>query len=128
MVRDPRERDDPLSGRLFWPRTGGRDISAEVDYDRPCPECGSLGGWGLEDEPIAWDDEQNFGAFIRSCATAIFNPHLLARHIWRQVRMDLPAARRFRRIVLAIATISLCVVTFTLTGRALNLGAACAAL
>src|SRR5262245_48186418 len=57
--RDKEER--AFWGQLFWPRPGGRDISAEVDYDRPCPdcgynlrgmpirarcpECGSIGGW-----------------------------------------------------------------------------------
>ena len=140
MRRDERESDDPLAGHLFWSRRGGRDLSAEVDYDRPCtvcgynlrgmplrsrcPECGSLGGWNLYDEPVAWDDERTLGAFVSTCFTAIFRPHRLARHVWRPARMDLPAARRFRRIALTIASISLIIVAFVVTLRACGIPAA----
>jgi hypothetical protein len=140
MREDPRESDDPLQGHLFWSRRGGRDLSAEVDYDRPCtvcgynlrgmplrsrcPECGSLGGWNLYDEPVAWDDDRTPGAFISTCLTAIFRPHRLARHVWRPARMDLLAARRFRRIALTIASISLIIVAFVITLRTCGIPAA----
>lgn len=140
MRRDPQEPDDPLAGHLFWSRRGGRDLSAEVDYDRPCavcgynlrgmplrsrcPECGSLGGWNLYDEPVAWDDERTFWAFVSTCITAIFRPHRLARHVWVPARMDLPAARRFRRIALTLASVSLVVVAFLITLRTCGIPAA----
>src|SRR4051794_14547014 len=137
MPRRSRDSDDPLQSQTFWSRRGGRDLSAEVDYDRPCPvcrynlrglpmrsrcpECGSVGGWNLYDEPVAWDGTRNVGAFISSCATAIFHPQKLARHVWCPQRMDLNAARRFRRIALTIASISLLVVAFIITVRTMGI-------
>jgi hypothetical protein len=131
-MRSNRDKQDrAFWGQLFWPRPGGRDISAEVDYDRPCPncgynlrgmpirarcpECGSIGGWNLFDEPVAWDNERGFVAFISTCAKAIFSPHAMARQVWRPGRFDLNAARRFRRIVIAFATIFLAATIFTIT-------------
>jgi len=144
MPRYRHDPDDPFRGQTFWTRRGGRDLSAEVDYDRPCPvcgynlrgrplrtrcpECGSVGGWNLYDEPVAWDDRRTLGAFVSTALTAIFHPRSLARHVWCPQRLDLPAARRFRRIALSIASISLLAVTFVVTARATNLlVAACAA-
>jgi hypothetical protein len=137
VVRDPNERDkDPFRGQLFWSRRGGRDLSAEVDYDRfcpacgynlrgmpmksRCPECGALGGWKLDDEPLSWDDEQTFAAFLGTTFTVIFDPHRLARHMWRQARMDLNEARRYRRIALSISAIGLTCICFIITARMLS--------
>jgi hypothetical protein len=137
MPRLPRNPDDPLQGQTFWSRRGGPDLSAEVDYNRPCPvcsynlrglplrsrcpECGSVGGWNLYDEPVRWDEDRTLGAYLSTAATAIFNPNRLARHVWCPLRMDLNAARRFRRICLWIATLSLLVVAFIITLRSTNL-------
>jgi hypothetical protein len=137
MPRLPRDPDDPFHGQTFWSRRGGRDLSAEVDYDRPCPvchynlrglplrsrcpECGSVGGWNLYDEPVAWDDTRTFGAFMRTFATAIFHPQHLARHVWCPQRLNLDAARRFRRICIAVASISLLVTAFVITVRAIGI-------
>jgi hypothetical protein len=134
MPRDRRKDEQAFWGQLFWPRPGGRDISAEVDYDRPCPncgynlrgmpmrarcpECGSIGGWNLYDEPVAWDDEPGFSAFLSTFAKAIFSPHAMARQVWRPGRFDLLAARRFRRIVIAFATVFLATTIFMITMRA----------
>src|SRR4051812_35111516 len=133
MARNQRNSDDPLQNQTFWSRRGGRDLSAEVDYDRPCPvcgynrrgmpmksrcpECGSLGGWNLYDDPVAWGDRQTFGAFVSTVATAVMNPRRLARHVWCPQRLDLLAARRFRRIALAIASMSLLLAAFLITMR-----------
>jgi hypothetical protein len=133
MPRHPRDSDDPLQNQTFWSRLGGRDLSAEVDYDRPCPvcgynqrglpmrsrcpECGAIGGWNLYDEPVAWDESQTLWAFVTTAASAIFQPRRLARHVWCPQRLDLNAARRFRRIALTIATVSLLIVAFIITLR-----------
>jgi hypothetical protein len=138
----PDDRNDPLQRQTFWTRRGGPDLSAEVDYDRPCPvcgyflkglpvrsrcpECGALGGWNLYEDPVAWDDRRSIGAFFSTCATAIFNSHRLARHVWCPQRMDLNAARTFRRIALAIGTISLLLVAFVVTMRATSIAVALA--
>src|SRR5690242_11955255 len=137
MRNERQDPDDPLAGHLFWSRRGGRDLSAEVDYDRPCPvcgynrrgmplrsrcpECGSIGGWNLYDEPVAWDDESGFVAFISTCVKAIFSPHAMARQVWRPGRFDINAARRFRRIVIAYATIFLAATIFMFAMRAAGL-------
>jgi hypothetical protein len=143
-MRDLHDNDDPLRGHLFWSRRGGRDLSAEVDYDRPCPvcgynlrgsklrsrcpECGAMGGWNLEDEAVAWDEAQNIKAFVSTCFTAICRPHLLARHVWYPARMDLPAARRFRRLVLTVASVCLILVALAITARTAGSTAACVSL
>jgi hypothetical protein len=136
MVRNRRDSDDPLAGHLFWSRRGGRDLSAEVDFDRPCPvcgyklrgrplrtrcpECGATGGWAIDDEPIAWDERQTLGAFISTAAMILFHPHRIARHVWLNRRLNLQAARRFRRICIGVAAISFSIVAVLLTGRTLN--------
>src|SRR5437763_15311738 len=86
-----------------------------------CPECGSVGGWNLYEEPGAWDDGPGIGAFVSTCLAAIFHPQRLARHVWCPERLDLNAARRFRRFVLTIASLSLMVVAFIITLRATNI-------
>jgi hypothetical protein len=136
MVRKRQDSDDPLAGHLFWSRRGGRDLSAEVDYDRPCPvcgyslrgmpiksrcpECGSTGGWAIDDEPISWDERQTRRTFIGTAATIIFHPHRLARHVWLKRRLDLQAARRFRRINITVAAISLSLAAFIVTAKTVN--------
>src|SRR3954468_417881 len=135
MYDEPRQRDQ-MKRQTFWSRRGGPDLSAEVDFDRPCrncgynlrgmplrrrcPECGGLGSWGLYDDPIDFDDSQSLGAFIRTAAVVLFRPHLLAKHLWLDMRMNFAAARRFRRVAIFVAFISLCVVAFYITAFTRN--------
>jgi hypothetical protein len=134
-----REEHDTLERRQFWPRPDRPEALGEIEFDQPCgncgynlrglppgsscPECGSKFGLNLSGEPIPWDDEEIRSALLRCALTvghAIFHPHELARQIWRPARLDLRSARRFRRIALWVALVSLCAIAWTITRGAVG--------
>src|SRR6476646_6072631 len=108
------QKGPPLS-RTFWPRVVQPGmIAADYDQDRPCgncgynlrglpprqpcPECGSVGGLNLSDEPIPFDERQSVLGFLATVAMVVGRPHEMARQVWRPVRMNTRAARRFRKL------------------------------
>ena len=127
---------DPLASRTFWPRmTQPGLIAADYDQDRPClncgynlrglpprqpcPECGSVGGLNLSDEPIPYDERPNLLGFFATIAMVVGRPHEMARQVWRPVRMNARAARRFRNISLTVAVLTIAAVTFVISQNAL---------
>lgn len=122
--------------RTFWPRSTRPDLLGEVDFDRPCsncgynlrglppgticPECGSSDGLDLYAQPLPWERKRAIAAYLSIVIRVIFRPRELARQVWAPLRIDLEAARQFRRIGLLIATITLCVIAFALTSAAIG--------
>jgi hypothetical protein len=127
---------DMFERRQFWPRPGRPEALGEIEFDQPCancgfnlrglppgtpcPECGSRAGLNLSDEPIPWEERQTFGSFLATVYMTIFHPHELARQVWRPVRLDLRAARRFRRMCLILATPPLCVTMWVITAAVIG--------
>lgn len=123
-----------------WPRSHRPELSVELDFDRPClncgynlrgmpsrspcPECGSIGGWNYSDDAIPWDEFRDPAAFFNTLALALLHPRHLAKHVWRPVRMDVPAASRFRHAMLWAACPILCAVSLVVTARLIGWSAA----
>lgn len=132
----PRDRQRSIERRTFWPRSSRPDLLGEVDFDRPCPncgynlrglpeytacpECGSLQGLNVHGQSPAWERRQTLGSYLAMVIKVIFSPHDTARLFWAPVRLDVLAARRFRRVGLIIATPSLCAVAFALTSAVIG--------
>lgn len=136
-MREQRDQRDPLERRQFWPRPGRPEALGEIDFDQPCgncgynlrglppgvgcPECGSRFGWNVGEEPIPWEEDDHAPlSFFRTAFMAIVRSHDLARHVWRPGRLNLTAAKRFRRIALWIAVPLLCIIAWTITAAATN--------
>jgi hypothetical protein len=123
--------------RTYWPRAGpvgivpdlGDDRPCEncgynlrgITFDTPCPECGSLYGVDPDAEPIAWNDRPSFANYFRTIAMVLFTPRELAGHVWRQDKIWLRPARKFRAINVMLATISLTAVAVELSVHAIGL-------
>src|SRR6266496_2646347 len=111
--------------RTFWPRAGpALSFVPDLGDDRPCencgynlrglpfhsacPECGST--WGIlqaDAEPIAWNDGTGVRSFLRTVLMVLTSARDLASQVWTRDTLWAGRARRFRRINVAIATISL---------------------
>jgi hypothetical protein len=128
---------DPLASRQFWPRSVQPGvIAADYDHDRPCgncgynlrglpprqpcPECGSVGGLNLSDVSIPFDDQPGWLTFLSTVVMVITRPHELARQVWRPVRLDLAAARRFRRICIGTGVLSIAGATLQLARHVID--------
>ena len=127
---------DLFERRQFWPRPGRPEALGEIEFDQPCsncgynlrglppdapcPECGSRGGLNLSDEPIPWDEKQSIIAFVATVFMTIFHPHELARQLWRPVRLNLRAARKFRFVCLCVAAPTLGAMAWSLTRAAVG--------
>ncbi|CAN5412233.1 hypothetical protein BH09PLA1_BH09PLA1_27770 [soil metagenome] len=130
-----RDQPDPLERRQFWPRPGRPEALGEIDFDQPCgncgynlrglppgvgcPECGSQFGWNVGEEPIPWeeDDAPAPVSFFRTAFMAIVRSHELAKNVRRPFKLDLTAAKRFRRIAIWIALPPLCAIAWVITAR-----------
>ena len=134
-MRDQRDR---LEQRQFWPRPGRPEALGEIDFDQPCgncgynlrglppgvgcPECGSRFGWNVGEEPIPWEEEDEPAplSFFRTAFMAIGRSHDLAKNVRRPYKLDLAAAKRFRRIALWIAIPPLCAIWWTISATTLG--------
>ncbi|MBC8108524.1 MAG: hypothetical protein H7Z14_18205, partial [Anaerolineae bacterium] len=84
-----------------------------------CPECGSRFGWNVGEEPIPWEEDENAPlSFFRTAFMAIARSHDLAKNVRRPYRLDLAAAKRFRRIAMLIAIPPLCMIVWMITATA----------
>ena len=109
--------------RTYWPRAGpvgayvpdlGDDRPCEncgynlrgLPFNSICPECGATSGIVPVVEAIPWNERQTIGTFFATALMVITAPGELAAHVWKRDMIWLKPARRFRRINVALATIS----------------------
>jgi len=131
-----REQNELFQRRQFWPRPGRPEALGEIEFDQPCPncsynlrglppgspcpECGSIGGLAISDEPLPWEERRSALSFVHTVIRVIFCPHDVARQIWRPARLDVVAAARFRRICLLIACTALLAILLTITSAVIG--------
>lgn len=123
--------------RTFWPRAGPVGaVVPDLGDDRPCgscgynlrglpfntacPECGAV--WGIDPsvEPIPWNERQSIGSFLGTVLMVLTTPGELAGHVWKRDMLWLRPARRFRRINVLLATISVSAVVVMVTAQAIG--------
>ena len=137
MMRDNR---DLYHRRTFWPRSERPELLGEVDLDRPCPscgynlrgllpgsacpECGSRDGLNLVCDPVPWAVKPGAYTFLKTALLVVFRPRDFARQLWSHNRLDLTAARQFRRLALLLAAPVLCAIVWRLTAAEVGARAA----
>jgi hypothetical protein len=124
--------------RTYWPRAGpvggyvpdlGDDRPCEncgynlrgLPYNSTCPECGATSGIVPTVEPIPWNERQTLGSFFATAIMVLGSPGELAAHVWKRDMIWLKPARRFRRINVLLATISVFSVVLWTTTQAIGL-------
>lgn len=132
------KHDAALDRRTFWPRAGPAghfvpDLGDErpcancgynlrgLPFDSACPECGATGGIVADAEEIPWNERRSIGAYLQTVMMVLTSPGDLAGQIWARDVLWRNVARRFRRINVVLATISVCAVVVALTARQIGL-------
>jgi hypothetical protein len=73
------------------------------------------------DEPVPWEDRRGVVGFLLTTILTICRPHELARQVWRPARLDLLAAKQFRRICLIISASALCTIAVAVNAAVIGL-------
>jgi hypothetical protein len=124
--------------RTYWPRAGpvgayvpdlGDDRPCEncgynlrgLPFNSTCPECGATSGIVPVVEAIPWNERQTLGSFFGTALIVITAPGELAAHVWKRDMIWLKPARKFRRINVALATISVFAAVMWATAQMIGL-------
>jgi hypothetical protein len=116
--------------RTYWPRFGpavpppdfaddrqctncGYNLRG-LAYSDACPECGSVRGMSPSDEPLPFDEKPTLFNYFATLAQVLVDPQEFGSQVWRDGHLDWRAARKFRRINMAIAFICFGIVIFVL--------------
>jgi hypothetical protein len=131
MVSPLSDRQRPAEERrTYWPRFGPAvpppDFAEDrhctncgynlrgLAYNDACPECGSVRGMSPSDEPLPFDEKPTLWNYFATLTQIFLDPEEFGSQVWRLGHLDWRAARKFRRISMAIGFICLGTVIFVL--------------